>query len=40
MKLVAKFFAVLVLSGGAYFAIVEKPAFAYESCSGNSCQIA
>ncbi len=40
MKLVAKLFAVLVLSGGAFFAVVEKPAFADESCSGNSCQIA
>lgn len=40
MKLVAKLFAVLVLSGSAYFAVVEKPAFADESCSGNSWQIA
>lgn len=40
MKLVTKLFAVLVLSGGAYFAVVEKPIFANVGCSGNSCQIA
>ncbi len=38
MKIVAKLFAVLVLSCAAYFAVVEQTAFADESCSGNSCQ--
>jgi len=38
MKLVAKLFAVLVLSCAAYFATIEQTTFAEGSCSGNSCQ--
>lgn len=38
MKLIAKLFAVLVLSCAAYFAAVEQTAFADENCSGNTCQ--
>lgn len=39
MKLVGKLFAVLVLSGATYFAVIEQPTFATGGCgNGNNCQ--